>query len=130
MVFGFLGTFGRAPALRRLDDALRTVDLHPRLVPEAVKLTAVRLLAADAGGATPAADAFAAAAELLAYCMVGPDGFATANGDARLAQIEARIEAALRRGDGLDARLVLLCMHAGTIQPAVVRHFALEAATG
>ena len=41
---GLFGVFGRSGDLRQLDQALRSVDVHPRLVPEAVKLTVVNLL--------------------------------------------------------------------------------------
>ena len=47
---GFMGIFGRSADLRQLDEALRSVDLHPRLVPEAVKLTVVNLLKDHAVG--------------------------------------------------------------------------------
>jgi len=36
--------FGRSHDLRQLDQALRSVDVHPAVVPEAVKLTIVNLL--------------------------------------------------------------------------------------
>src|SRR5262250_700735 len=41
--FGFMGMFGRSHDLRQLDQALRSVDVHPAVVPEAVKLTTVNL---------------------------------------------------------------------------------------
>ena len=41
---GLFSLFGRSLELREFDKALRSVDLHPNLVPEAVKLTAVSLL--------------------------------------------------------------------------------------
>jgi hypothetical protein len=44
--------------------------------------------------------------------------------DARLALgVERRIEAALDVGTSLDAKLVLLTLHAKLIQPSVVDHF-------
>jgi hypothetical protein len=33
---GLFGIFGRSEDLRALDAALRAVDLHPKLVPEAI----------------------------------------------------------------------------------------------
>jgi hypothetical protein len=125
-MLGFLGRFGRAEGLRQLDAALRAVDLHPALVPEAVKLTTLRQLQQEAGGKPRPAD-FAAAAELLAYCMTGPEAFAQATDPTLTAAVETRIEAAIQAGDSLDARLVLLTLHAGLIQPAVVARFGLEA---
>src|SRR5947209_13388433 len=47
--FGFMGMFGRSHDLRQLDQALRSVDVHPAVVPEAVKLTTVNLLKGHAG---------------------------------------------------------------------------------
>lgn len=125
-MLGFLGRFGRAEGLRQLDTALRTVDLHPALVPEAVKLTTLRQLQQATGG-KPAPTEFAAAAELLAYCLTGPEAFALATDPTLAATVEARIEAAIQAGDSFDARLVLLTLHAGLTQPAVVKRFGLEA---
>jgi hypothetical protein len=125
---GLFGIFGRSADLRAFDQALRSVDLHPRLVPEAVKLTAVALLKDHATSGDPAPQAYRAAAEIIGYCMIGPEGFAGVN-DAPLAeQIEHRIEWALETGDNLDAKLVLLTLHAKVIQPSVVYRFQLESA--
>ncbi len=123
---GFLGRFGRSFDLRQLDDALRALDLHPNLVPEPVKITVVNLLKDHAGDATPPPEAYAQAAEIVAYCMVGADGFAGANGEAATRGVEDRIEAALQSGDSLDAQLILLTLHAGVIQPSIVERFKLE----
>jgi glucose/arabinose dehydrogenase len=73
------GRFGRSAELRELDKALRSVDLHPNLVPEAVKLTTVRLLREHAHYGEPAPHSYRAAAEIIAYCMLGADAFAHAN---------------------------------------------------
>jgi hypothetical protein len=123
---GLFGRFGRSAALRELDGALRAVDLHPNLVPEAVKLAAVRLLRVDAHREEPAPQAYRAAAEIVAYCMIGAESFAGANNAALATQVERRIEAALQAGTSLDAKLVLLTLHAKVIQPSVVDHFQLE----
>ncbi len=126
-MLGFLGIFGRSRELQRLDQAVRAVGLHPRLVPEAVKLTTLKLLNEADSGASPAPRAYDAAAEMLGYCMLGPQGFTEAN-DLRLTEAaEARLEAALEAGDSLDARLVLLALHAGVIQAQVVERYQLEA---
>src|SRR4029453_12927964 len=53
-LLGLFGRFGRSAELRELDKALRSVDLHPNLVPEAVKLTTVRLLREHAHDGDPA----------------------------------------------------------------------------
>ena len=123
---GLFGRFGRSAALRQLDGALRSVDLHPNLVPDAVKLTAVRLLTEHAPAGEPAPPAYRAAAEIIGYCMIGAESFAGANDPALAAQVEQRIEAALDTGASLDAKLVLLMLHAKVIQPSVVNHFQLE----
>ena len=123
-MFGFLGIFGRSRELRQLDQAVRAVGLHPRLVPDAVQLTTVKLLAESGTGQR----AYDAAAEMLAYCMLGPHVFTGDNGADLTDAVEARLEAALEAGDSLDARLVLLALHAGIIQPQVVERYELEAA--
>ena len=98
-MLGFIGIFGRSHELQRLDQAVRTVGLHPRLVPEAVKLTTLKLLKEADGGAGPAPRAYYAAAEMLGFCMLGPQGFTEAN-DLRLTEAtEERLEAALKAGE-------------------------------
>src|SRR5262249_16099079 len=126
---GLFGLFGRSLELRKFDKALRSVDLHPNLVPEAVKLTAVSLLREHVKDGEPAPNYYRASAEIIAYCMLGGDAFAHAN-DARLAAaIESRIEAPIEPGLTLDAKLVLMTLHANVIHPSVVDYFELEAAT-
>ncbi len=126
-MLGFLGIFGRSRELQRLDQAVRAVGLHPRLVPEAVKLTTLKLLKEADSGVSVAPLAYDAAAEMLGYCTLGPQGFTEAN-DLRLTEAaEARLEAALEAGDSLDARLVLLALHADVIQAQVVERYQLEA---
>lgn len=128
--FGFLGIFGRSEDLRQFDRALRSVDLHPRLVPEAVKLAAINLLKDHAIGDEPAPQSYRAAAEIVGYCMIGAEAFASANDDALARQVENRIGAALDVDASLDAQLILLALHAGVIQPSVVQEFGLSAETG
>ena len=126
---GFFGFFGRSQVLRAFDADLRAVDLHPNLVPEAVKLTTMRMLTDQAGGKDPSAEASRAAAEIVAYCMIGAEAFAGANGVPLAEAIEQRIDAALAHGTSTDATLVLLTLHAKVIQPSVVHHFRLEVAS-
>ena len=126
-MLGLFGIFGRSRELQCLDQAVRAVGLHPRLVPEAVKLTTLRLLKGTDSGASPSPRAYDAAAEMLGYCMLGPQGFTEAN-DLHLTEaVEGRLEAALEAGDSLDARLVLLALHAGVVQVQVVERYQLEA---
>lgn len=125
---GLFGYFGRSSDLRQLDQAMRSVDLHPRMVPEAVKLTVCALLKERANSNDPPPQMYRPAAEIIAYCMIGAEGFAGVN-DVELAlAVERRIEAALVSGDSLDAQLVLLTLHARVIQPSVVDRFDLESA--
>lgn len=123
---GLFGRFGRSAELGEFDGALRSVDLHPNLVPDAVRLAAVKMLKEQAPGSDPAPQAYRAAAEMIAYCMIGAPSFAGANSSALAGQVERRIDAALDEGASLDARLVLLMLHARAIQPSVVEHFRLE----
>ncbi len=126
-MLGLFGIFGRSRELQRLDQAVRTVGLHPRLVPEAVKLTTLKLLKEAHSGASPAPRAYYAAAELLGYCVLGVQGFTESNGLGLTEAVEARLKAALEAGDSLDARVVLLTLHADVIQPSVIEHYGLEA---
>ena len=122
-MLGFFGMFGRSHELQRLDQALRGVGLHPRLVPEAVKLTTLKLLTKANLDPCP----YDAAAGLLGYCMLGAQGFTESNDLSLTEAVEARLAAALDAGDNLDARVVLLTLHAGVIQPSVVERYGLEA---
>ena len=124
---GFLGRFGRSQDLRLLDAALRAVDLHPALVPEGAKLTIVNMMKDAWPGQEPPDAAYPPVARLFAYCLVGPDLFAEANGPEAAAAAEARIEAALAAGEGMDADLVLLALHARLASPKVVDKFGLSA---
>jgi hypothetical protein len=125
---GLFGIFGRSSDLRQVDQALRSLDIHPRLVPEAVKLTIASLLKEDAGG-EPAPRAYRTAAEVVGYCMIGPEAFSGANDAQITSDVERRIELALISGTNLDARLVLLTLHAGVCQPSVIDRFQLESAS-
>ena len=124
-MLGLFGLFGRAAELERLDLALRAAGVHPRAVPDAVKLTTVKLLKEARGGAAPDQESCAAAAALLGYCILGSQEFRAANGERQTEAAELRIAAACETGRGIDARLVLLTMHAGLIHPTVVEHYQL-----
>ena len=126
--FGLFGVFGRSYDLRQFDKSLRSIDLHPALVPEAVKLTAVNLLKDHAVDDEPEPHAYRTAAEIVGYCMIGAHAFASANSIDLAQEVERRIEAALDRAGSLDAQLVLLTLHAKIIQPSVVDAFGLESA--
>ena len=123
-MLGLFGIFGRSQELRRLDKALLGVGLHPRLVPEAVKLTTLKLLG-EAGAGTDLASC-EAAAELLGYCLLGTQGFTEHNDPSLTDAVEGRLAAALETGDNLDAQIVLLTLHACVIEPSVVERYGLR----
>lgn len=106
--------FGKSAAIHALDDALRACGVHPLLVPEAVKLTVIRILKRE--GATAPQDArFGEAAALLAYCMLGRAAFVETNGALAADRADQRVEAAIDAGDSRDAQVVLLALHAGLL---------------
>ena len=124
-MLGLFNLFGRSDDLKALDQALRAAGVHPRTVPEAVKLTTVRLLKEDSGAGI-SDDASAGAAQLLAYCMLGPEQFIASNGMSEAGQVEHRLEAAVATGTSLDARLILLAIHSGVITAEVADRFDVE----
>lgn len=126
--FGFLGRFGRSGDLRQLDLALRATDLHPAVVPEGVKLALVNILK-DHLGDDPPESAYAPAAALFAYCALGVDAFAHANGEEAVDDAASRVDAALANG-GLDAEIVLLAFHAKMIQPEIVARHGISVDSG
>jgi len=125
-MLGFFGIFGRSQEIQRLDRSLRAVGLHPALVPDAVKITVVKQLKEASGGRAPDQRATEAAAELLGYCAMGADAFSDNNGTEWTASVENRVVAAIENERGLDARLVLLALHARLIHPSVVERFDLK----
>lgn len=120
------GIFGRSQEMQSLDRALRGAGLVPRGVPDAVKLTTLKQLKESNFGRSPDASAMAEAAELIAWCLLGPEEFRKANGAERGDKAESRLAEALQTGYGLDARLVLLTMHARLIHPTVVERYGLS----
>ena len=118
--------FGRSREVQRLDGTLRAAGLHPSLMPDAVKITLIKLLKEECSGETLSPETCAYAAELLAYCMLGPVHFVEANDPKRTGAVEFRMEAALEAGESLDARLVLLALHAGVVAPRVIERYELQ----
>ena len=127
---GFFGMFGRSEDLRRLDHALRAVDLHPALVPEGVKLTIVNLMKDQWPHREPPENAYPPVAELFGYCVSGPQAFGRVNGEAAVASAERRLDMALDRSESFDAQLVLLALHSKLIRLEVVEHYGLSADEG
>jgi hypothetical protein len=123
-MLGLFGIFGRSRDLQRLDRSLLGVGLDPRLVPEAVKLTTLKLLGGPGVDHDPAS--YNAAAELLGYCVLGAQGLTERNDPSLTEAVEERLAAALEAGDNLDARLVFLTLHASVIEPSVVERYDLR----
>ena len=57
---------------------------------------------------------------------MGADAFADNNGAEWTASVENRVVAAIENERGLEARLVLLALHARLIHPSVVERFDLK----
>lgn len=119
-MFGIFHLFGRSADLKAVDHALREAGLHPQTVPEAVKLATVRLLKTEGRSSTRHSEAsYHDAVQLLAYCMLGRDEFILSNGFPAAEQAEKRLHDAIAAGDSLDAKLVLLTLHASVIAPDI-----------
>jgi hypothetical protein len=116
---------GRSAAMRALEDALRESGVHPLLVPDPVKLTVIKLNKKHAGVRTQDV-ACAEAAQLLAYCILGHEQFAASNSAADAERMDDRVEAALDDGDTLDAKLILLALHAGQIAQDIADRIDLD----
>lgn len=126
----FLSVFGirgRSKEVHRLDDAMRAVGLVPKLMPDSVKLTVLKLLKEAEGGVLADVDASCArAAPMLAYCVLGSEEFSEANGPDATSAIEARLHHAIEIGESLDARIAMLTLLAKVTQPEVIERFDLR----
>jgi hypothetical protein len=125
-MFGLLTLFGRSAAQKALDHALREAGLHPLVVPEAVKITIVRLNKEQAAGAGPREADYSEAAQLLAYCMLGRDQFIASNSVHEADRADLRVEHALIAGDSIDAKLILLALHSGIVAPSIAERLEVE----
>lgn len=123
---GFFGLFGRSEDMRRLDEAMRRYGLHPAQVPEAVKLATVGLMAESAKGEPPP-DAYPAVGSFMAYCLMGEGEYAAVNGEGATDAMAGRLERALEEGEGPDAELVLLFLHAKLVSPVLIDRYDLRA---
>ena len=119
--------FGRAPAVQQLDAAFKRAGVPRGAIPDAVTLTAVRLLRESHGRAPSDAEADAAAA-LLSYCVLGRDPVLAGHGAEAVETLEQRLDRAVTEGDSLDARLVLLALHAGLLQESIRDRHGLTSA--
>src|SRR5690606_29289242 len=125
-MFGLFQLFGRSRELKALDHALREAGVHPRTVPEAVKLTVLRLLKQEANAGSAVCETTLGAAQLLGYCMLGHDQFVASNSIGAANGSEDRLEAPIVAGDGLGARIILLALHSGVIVSEVADRFEIE----
>lgn len=123
-MLGIFSIFGRSLDQQLLDQALRTAGVHPRLVPDAVKITTLKLLRTGCPPKPTDADR-AACAQLLAYGILGPEDFGDINGTSLTEAVETRFDAALDAGDSLDAQLILLLLHAGLLDEGVTGRYDL-----
>ena len=125
-MLGLFRFFGRSAELVALDQGLRGVGLHPRAVPEAVKLTAVRILKHVAPGGRISDAACEDAAQLLGFCMLGRNQFIASNSIRAADEAERRLEMAIDAGDSLDSKLVLLAVHADVMVADLAERFDVE----
>ncbi len=127
-MLGLFNFFGRAESLKALDQALREFDVHPNIVPEAVKLATIKLLqkASNADYVLRDAD-YNKAAELLSYSILGPDQFVASNTLAEAEIAGQRLEEAIDAGDSIDAKLILLAVHSGVLHPTIADQVDSEA---
>ncbi|TVQ29551.1 MAG: hypothetical protein EA356_16535 [Geminicoccaceae bacterium] len=124
-MLGLFGIFGRSPHLRELERRLHQLDLHPRLLTDALKLTAMKLVM-QTHGPSPSDAALHRTAELLAYCVLGETTFSLQNGAELAEAVDRRIRLALDASESLDAELILLTVYAGVIHPSVVEGYGIE----
>ena len=124
MIFNLFGFLGKSKAMAALEFELREAGLHPQLLDDSVKLTMLRLIPEGTGGRDPAI--VRGAAELLVYCVLGPEDFAQETLRARPEEQEARLQRVLDYPDSLDAEIVLLALKAGVANPAIASRFEVD----
>jgi hypothetical protein len=126
-MLGLFNFFGRAESLKALDQALREFDVHPDIVPEAVKLTTIKIMQNASGADYVFRDSdYEKAAALLSYSILGQDQFVASNTLAAAELTEQRLEEAIVAGDSIDAKLILLAVHSGIIHPSMADQIESE----
>ncbi|WP_119168260.1 hypothetical protein [Algihabitans albus] len=123
-MFGLFGLFGKSKQLTALEVELREAGLHPQLLQDSIKLTVLRLL--PEGGKAARPDELRGAAQLLAYCILGPQDFAEATSLREKDVVERRLDAVLDHPDSLDSQIVLLALTTDNADPAVAERFEAE----
>ena len=121
---GFLGKFGRSQDLRYLDAALQDAHLFPGVIPEPANMTAVSLMSEYQP--EPPAAAYPPVGALMALCAFGIEEFTEHNGASQSAATVQRFEKALERGEGLDASIILLMLHAKLLHESLKDEYAIE----
>ena len=123
-MFGLFGLFGKSKQMTALEAELRAAGLHPLLLEDSIKLTVLRLL--PEGGKAARPDELRGAAQLLAYCILGPKDFAEATSAREKDTVERRLDVVLNHPESLDAQIVLLALKTDNADPAVAERFEVE----
>lgn len=132
--------FGRGRSREALDLALAEAGLRPDTLPDAVRLTLVRLAkealdlpqlgeptVATAGGLK---ETLGEVARLFAYCHLGAEEFADRNTSAAATEAAGELAEAERRPAGLAAQVVLLSLHSRLAHETIAARFeVVRAAT-
>lgn len=122
-MFGLFSFFGRSKEYRRLDDALNRAGLVAGGVPDAVKLTTIRLMKEEGGTGE---ENCARAADILAYCLLGSSDYAEHHGAQALTNVDQTCRKAPRNPDSLEARLIVLTLHSNLAHEQVRERFSFE----
>ena len=123
-MFGLFGLFGKSKQMTALEAELRDAGLHPQLLQDSIKLTVLRLL--PEGGKAARPDELRGAAQLLAYCILGPQDFAEATSVRERETVQRRLDAVLDHPESLDSQIVLLALKTDNADPAVAERFEVE----
>ncbi len=133
-MFAFVAElFGKSREVRDLDRCLHQMGLNSHAVNDATKFTICKWIReiVPAQQAVEAkdrqrADLQRAAAELLAYCVLGRDDFADANSPDLAQAQEARILEATEGQNDFDAGIVMLALHANIADPEIAARVEID----
>ena len=127
-IFSVFGIRGRSKEVYQFDDVLRVSGLEPEVVPFALKLATIKLLKeTNRDIAFSLGDELVAnVAQFICYSILGPDVYKSANGPKALESVENRLNKAIKLGDNLDARVMMLTLLSKVIHPQVVAKFDLS----
>lgn len=129
----FAELFGKSREVRELDRNLHQMGLNSHAVNDATKFTICKWIreSLPAQESTEAkdsqrADLQRAAAELLAYCVLGRSDFAEANSEDLAEAQEARIAGATEGANDFDAGIIMLSLHANIADPDIAARVEIE----